>query len=66
VAKLEERRRFILETARRLGRPIWVGDVALNAMDQEFYRGAFRSLVEEGKLVRRPGAKGSRAYYYFN
>lgn len=65
-AKLDERKRFVLETARRLGRPIWAGDVATNAVDQEVYQKAFRALVEEGKLVRRPGAKGGRAFYYFD
>jgi hypothetical protein len=66
MAKLEERQRFVLEAARRLSRPLWAGDVATNAMEQELYRAAFCALVDEGKLLRRPGAKGSRAYYYFN
>jgi hypothetical protein len=63
VAKLDERKRLALETARCLGRPIWAGDVASNAVDQELYRQAFRALVEEGELVRRPGPKGGRAFY---
>jgi hypothetical protein len=66
LAKLEERKRFVVETMRRLDRPIWAGDVATNAMEQELYRAAFRALAEEGKVVRRPRGKGARAYYYFN
>jgi hypothetical protein len=66
LAKFEERKLIILEMAQRLGRPIWVGDVTLRVADQEKYRPAFRALVDDGKLVRRPGAKGSRSYYYFD
>jgi hypothetical protein len=66
LARLEERKQFILDTIRRLGRPIWAGDVAINVADQVLYRPTFRALVAEGKLVRRPGAKGNRAYYYFD
>ena len=65
MATLDERKAFVLEQARLLGRPIWVGDVATNAIEQESYRAAFRALVEERKLVRRPGPMGGRAYYYY-
>ena len=66
MATLEERKTFLLERVRLLGRPIWVGDVATNAIEQESYRAAFRALAEERKLVQRPGPKGGRAYYYFD
>ena len=66
LAKLEERKRIVLETMQRLGRPIWAGDVSTNAMEQEVYRPAFRALVEEGRIARRPSAKGVKAYYYFD
>jgi ribosomal protein L19E len=66
LAKLDERKRLVLETMQRLSRPIWAGDVAAKAVDQELFRMAFRALVDEGKIVRKPGAKGDRAYYYFD
>ena len=64
MPKLEERKQAVLEAMKRLGRPIWAGDVAIKAVDQEAFRAAFRALLDEGKIVRRPGAKGDRAYYY--
>jgi hypothetical protein len=59
MAKLHERKQIVLETMRRLGRPIWAGDVARNAMEQELYRAAFRArwLIRE----RSCGGKEQRA-----
>jgi hypothetical protein len=64
LTKLEERKSAIIDTLTRLGRPIWVGDVATNAMEQEHHRKAFHALVEEGRIGKRPGPKGARVYYY--
>ena len=65
MQKLEERKQAVLDTMKRLDRPIWAGDVAINTVDQEAFRAAFRALADEGEIVRRTGAKGDRAYYYF-
>ena len=65
MSKLEERKRLILEVMRQHDRPIWTGDVASRASEQELVRNAFRALVEEGTIRRHPGPKGGRAYYWF-
>jgi hypothetical protein len=61
--KHEERKHLILKAMRELERPVWAGDVTARVGEQEMLRAAFRALVEEGKILRLPGAKGARAYY---
>ena len=63
LPRLEERKHFVLETLRRLKRPITTADLASNPVDQELYRPALRALAEEGIIKRRPGSLRGRAFY---
>ena len=65
MSRLEDRKRLILEVMQAHDRPIWSGDVTTRVSEQELFRPAFRALVAEGKINRRPGPRGGRAYYWF-
>lgn len=65
IKPFEHRKRMILETAGRLQRPIWIGDLATPVSTQGSFAKTFRALVDEGVLERVEGPSPPPYRVYF-
>jgi hypothetical protein len=52
-----DRQRLVLDTMRRLNRPIWLGDLNPRPSERAAYAVAFRQLLE-AKIIKRASSSG--------